>query len=38
MFGLKSRILGFVFRPDTKVIIGNIAEGKRTKHGWINSA
>jgi hypothetical protein len=34
MLGLKSRILGFVFRLDRKDIIGEVAEGKRTKQGW----
>jgi superfamily II DNA or RNA helicase len=38
MLGLKLRTLGFVFRPDKKEVIGNVAEGKRTKQGWIRTA
>lgn len=38
MFGLKSRILGFVFRSDKREIIGNVAVGKRTKHGWVQTS
>jgi hypothetical protein len=37
MLGLKSRFLGFVFRLDRKDIIGDVAEGKRTRQGWIRT-
>ncbi len=38
MLGLKSRILGFVFRPDKKEVIGKVAVGKRTKERWVRTA
>ena len=34
LLGLKTRYVGFVFSPATKEILGNLAQGKRTKQGW----
>ncbi len=37
MIGLKTRYLGFVFNRDKKEIVGLVAEGKRTKQGWVKA-
>jgi hypothetical protein len=34
LLGLKTNYIGFVFSPLTREIVGNIAQGKRTKQGW----
>lgn len=33
--GLKTNYVGFVFSPQSRQIIGKVAQGKRTKDGWI---
>ena len=34
MLGLKTIYLGFVFSPLSREIVGRVAQGKRSKHGW----
>ena len=34
LLGLKTNYIGFVFSPLTREVIGDIAQGKRTKQGW----
>jgi hypothetical protein len=34
LLGLKTNYVGFVFSPSTREVIGKVAQGKRTKHGW----
>lgn len=35
MLGLKTRYIGFVFSPQGREIIGRVAQGRRTKLGWV---
>ena len=35
IFGLKTNYLGFVFSPQGREIVGRVAQGKRSKHGWV---
>jgi hypothetical protein len=34
ILGLRTKYVGFVFSPHTRQIVGKVAQGKRTKHGW----
>jgi superfamily II DNA or RNA helicase len=36
MLGLRTKYLGFVFSPRDREIMGDVAQGKRTKSGWIS--
>jgi superfamily II DNA or RNA helicase len=35
MLGLKKNYIGFVFSPEKRDIIGKVAQGKRSKSGWL---
>jgi hypothetical protein len=35
MLGLKKNYLGFVFAPQAREIVGKVAQGKRSKTGWV---
>lgn len=37
LLGLKTSYFGFVFSPHERVILGKIAQGKRTKRGWVET-
>jgi superfamily II DNA or RNA helicase len=34
LFGLKTDYVGFVFSPLMREVVGEVAQGKRTKNGW----
>ena len=37
LFGLKTTYIGFVFSPLSREVVGKVAQGRRSKHGWVET-